>query len=409
MIYRKFDPQKDSPAVYRIWEETGWLEEGSKESLQLSLEACSSWVAELAGEVECLVQTAPGSMRYLLQELPFSSVCAVMTGRAGRKQGLATFLTALAVAEAAREGAMIVGLSMFEEGFYNRLGFGTGAYEHIIRFNPSRLLTTAEYRPPKRLTTADYKEIHTCRANRLMRHGCCTIFSPELTKAHMLEYRNGFGLGYYDEQKGQLSHHVWFSIEGPVERGTYRVEWLSYRNWQQFLELITVIQSLGDEVVTIGLMEPPGIQFQSLVHKPIMGRRFNLSGSTEYQIEAHANWQMRMTDLRGCLEKTQLNGEEVRFNLKLNDPIEEFIDRNQKWRGIGGEYVINLGPRSGAKPGMDPKLPTLTASVDTFTRMWLGVLSASALSATGSLHGPPELLSKLDAFYLPTPHPDWII
>jgi GNAT superfamily N-acetyltransferase len=409
MICRKFDPQKDNPAVYRIWEETGWLEEGSKESLELSLEACSSWVAELAGEVECLVLTAPGSMRYLLQELPFASVCAVVTGRAGRKQGLATFLTARAVAEAAREGATVVGLGMFEEGFYNRLGFGTGAYEHIIRFSPSRLITTAKYRPPKRLTIADYKEIHVCRLQRLKQHGCCSIFSPELTKAHMLEYKNGFGLGYYDGPKGALSHHVWFSIEGPVEGGTYRVEWLSYRNWQQFLDLLAVVQSLGDEVATISLMEPPGIEFQNFVHKPFMGRRFNLSGNAEYQIEAHANWQMRLTDLRACLAKTQLKGAEVRFNLKLNDPIEEYLDHNQKWRGIGGEYVVTLGPRSGAKPGMEPELPTLTASVDTFTRMWLGALSASALSATGSLQGSPELLSKLDTFYLPTPHPDWII
>ncbi|UCF96836.1 MAG: hypothetical protein JSV89_16905 [Spirochaetaceae bacterium] len=409
MICRKFDPHKDITAAHRIWEETGWLELGSEESLELALEACGVWAAELAGEVECLVLTAPGTMRYLLQELPFTSVCAVVTGRAGRKQGLATFLTAQAVAEAALEGAKVVGLGMFEEGFYNRLGFGTGSYEHIIRFSPSRLITTVEYRPPKRLTVADYKEIHACRLERLKQHGCCSIFSPELTKAHMLEYKNGFGLGYYDGPEGDLSHHAWFSIEGPVEGGSYRVEWLSYQNWQQFLELLSVIQSLGDEVATISLVEPPGIQFQNFVHKPFMGRRISLSGNAEYQIEAHANWQMRLTDLPGCLEKTQLNGTEVHFNCKLNDPIEEYLDHNQKWRGIGGDYILTLGPRSGAKPGSDPKLPTLTASVDAFTRLWLGVLSASALSATRCLHGPPDLLSKLDAFYLPAPHPDWVI
>jgi hypothetical protein len=409
MICRNFDLQKDRQAAHRIWEETGWLEEGSKESLELSLDSCSSWVAELGGEVECLVLTAPGSMRYLFQELPFSSVCAVVTGRAGRKQGLATFLTARAVAEAASAGAKIVGLGMFEEGFYNRLGFGTGAYEHIIRFSPSRLATTAEHRAPKRLGIADYKEIHACRLQRLKRHGSCSIFSPELTKAHMLEYRNGFGLGYYDGQEGELSHHVWFSIEGQVEGGNYRVEWLSYRNWQQFLELLAVIKSLGDEVATMHMVEPPGIQLQNFVHKPFMGRRFNIRGTNEYQTEAHANWQMRLTDLRGCLEKTQLNGAEIRFNLKLYDPIAEFLDRDQKWRGIGGEYIITLGPRSAAEQGLNPKLPTLTASVGTFTRMWLGVLSASALSATGSLQASADLLFKLDAFCLPSPHPDWTI
>jgi GNAT superfamily N-acetyltransferase len=414
MLCRKFDPRKDSAAAHRIWEETGWLEQGSKESLELSLVACSSWVAELAGEVECLVLTAPGSIRYLLQDLPLVSVCAVVTGRAGRKQGLATFLTARAVAEAAEEGAKVVGLGMFEEGFYNRLGFGTGSYEHIIHFSPSRLITSVEYRPPKRLTPGDYKEIHTSRLQRQKQHGCCTIYSAELTKSHMLEYKNGFGLGYYDGPN--LSHHVWFSIEGPVEGGAYQVEWLSYRNWHQFLELLGVIQSLGDEVMTISLMEPPGIQFQNFICKPLLGRRFNLSGGAgvtvggaDYRAEAQANWQMRITDLEGCLAQTQLSGPEVRFNLEMNDPIQDFLDPAREWRGIGGQYIVTFGPRSSAEPGYDPKLPTLTGSVGTFTRMWLGVLSASALSATGSLHGPPELLAKLDGFCLPAPHPDWPI
>jgi GNAT superfamily N-acetyltransferase len=409
MTCRKFDARKDRAAVDRIWEETGWLEEGSAESLELCLRACSSWVAELEGEVECLVLTAPGSMRYLRRDLSFASICAVATGRAGRKQGLATLLTARAVAEAALEGANVVGLGMFEQGFYDRLGFGTGSYEHIIRFNPSRLVTTAEYRPPKRLTTADYRMIHACRLKRMKQHGCCSIFSPELTRAHMLEYKSGFGLGYYDGPGGELSHHVWFSIEGPVEGGTYRVEWLSYQSWQQLIELLAVVKSLGDEVAAITLTEPSGIQFQSFVHKPLKGRRFNLGHGAEYQIEAQANWQMRLTDLAGCLQKTQLIGTEVRFNLKLHDPIEDFLDHDQQWRGIGGQYVVTLGSSSGAEPGEDPALPVLSASVGAFTRMWLGVLSASALSASGGLAAPSSLLDSLDSLCLPAPHPDWII
>ena len=159
----------------------------------------------------------------------------------------------------------------------------------------------------------------------------------------------------------------------------------------------------------ISMTEPPGVQLQNFVHKPFMGRRFSLGKNTEYQIEAHANWQMRLTDLEGCLAQTHLKGHEVRFNLELNDPIEDFLDRDQEWRGVGGQYIATLGPRSGAEPGLNPKLPTLAASVGTFTRMWLGVLSSSALSASGSLQASQDLLSKLDAFYLPTPHPDWTI
>ena len=70
--------------------------------------------------------------------------------------------------------------------------------------------------------------------------------------------------------------------------------------------------------------------------------------------------------------------------------------------------MVTLGPASGAEPGLDPALPTLTASVGAFTRMWLGVRPASGLAVTDDLAGPPELLEALDwALRLPQPKPDW--
>jgi hypothetical protein len=98
----------------------------------------------------------------------------------------------------------------------------------------------------------------------------------------------------------------------------------------------------------------------------------------------------------------------VRFNLRLSDPIEVFLPEDVPWRGVGGDYVVSLGPTSGAELGTDPALLTLSASVGAFTRMWLGVLSASGLSMTDDLDGPPALLQALDwALQLPLPRPDW--
>jgi len=75
---------------------------------------------------------------------------------------------------------------------------------------------------------------------------------------------------------------------------------------------------------------------------------------------------------------------------------------------VGGEYIVSLGHDSGAEPGCDEALPTCTASVNAFTRLWLGVRSATSLSVTDDLSGPKELLEELDwAFRLPEPHPDW--
>jgi hypothetical protein len=46
--------------------------------------------------------------------------------------------------------------------------------------------------------------------------------------------------------------------------------------------------------------------------------------------------------------------------------------------------------------------------VNAFTRLWLGVRSATSLSWTDHLQAPESLLNQLDnALRLPTPMPDW--
>ena len=49
-----------------------------------------------------------------------------------------------------------------------------------------------------------------------------------------------------------------------------------------------------------------------------------------------------------------------------------------------------------ARPQPTPTRPTLTATVNAFTRLWLGVRPATGLAVTDDLSGPPELLQQLD-------------
>jgi hypothetical protein len=103
-----------------------------------------------------------------------------------------------------------------------------------------------------------------------------------------------------------------------------------------------------------------------------------------------------------------LQGDPVRFNLSLHDPIEQFLDDDTPWRGVGGDYVLTFGPASSAERGTSEALPTLTASAGAFTRMWLGVRPASGLAVTDDLSGGQELLEELDRMLrLPEPKPDW--
>jgi len=119
---------------------------------------------------------------------------------------------------------------------------------------------------------------------------------------------------------------------------------------------------------------------------------------------------MRICDLPGCLERTHLKNNMVRFNLRLHDPIERYLGDNASWRGLSGDYVVTLGPSSGAERGTNHALPMLAASVNTFTRLWLGARPASGLAYTDNLSGPPSLLEELDwALRLPDPRTDWDI
>src|SRR6185295_5181096 len=109
---------RDRDAVHRIWQECGWLEKGKDEQLDRFVQAGHALVADIYGEAECLVLTAPGTLRYLDEDLPTSCITGVTTSRVARKQGLANRLTARAVAADAAEGALLSALTMFEQGYY---------------------------------------------------------------------------------------------------------------------------------------------------------------------------------------------------------------------------------------------------------------------------------------------------
>ncbi|GAB4412518.1 MAG: hypothetical protein Kow00123_26320 [Anaerolineales bacterium] len=406
MNIRRYDPARDRDAVLRIWWETGWLKEGKEQAVDAILLAGQTHVADLHGRPECAVATAPGSMRYLDEDLPFCGVAAVATSFVARKQGLARRVTAHALARAAADGALVAGLGMFDQGFYDTLGFGTGAYERIARFNPADVKVGVRPRVPRRLGLDDAPAIHACRLARGRGHGSVNLPPLGMSLGEMIEH-DGFGLGYADGPDGALTHHLW-CVPANREIGPYRILWLAYQTPAQFLELMALVRSWGDQVLLVQLREPPGIQLQDLLEHPFRSRRATRGSDMENTITATAYYQARICDLPGCLARTRLPWGEVRFNLRLSDPIERYLGDGVGWRGVGGEYVVTLGPSSGAERGTDSSLPTLTATVNAFTRLWLGVRPATGLAVTDALSGPEGLLRDLDAVLrLPEPHPDW--
>lgn len=410
MKYRKYNPQKDKQAALRIFREVAWLEKGKnklkEEIFNSFIKAGRSLVAEVRETPECLALTMPGTIRYIKEDLPLCAVTGVLTSRIARKMGLASQLTAQIIADEAEEGALVAGLGMFEQGFYNKLGFGTGPYEHWISFDPAILKLESKNRVPYRISPDDWKAVHASRLSRIRLHGSCNLLPPEASRLEMNESQNGFGLGYFDGKEGELTHHLWISGKG--ESGPYRVWWMTYQNYKQFLELMSILKSLGDQIHSVRMREPPGIQIQDILTQPFKYRTMTKHTDFENNMKSAAYWQVRILNLKGCIIKTHLLGRGIKFNLKLRDPIDKYLEKETKWRGISGQYIVSLGEVSDIENGINNILPTLTSEVGAFTRLWLGVRSATSLSVTDELSGPKELLEELDYILrLPEPKIDW--
>ena len=398
MNFRVYNENNDKAAAHRIWYECGWLREDDTAMLDTFLSCTRSLVALIDGEPECLVQTAMGTVRYLKENLPWACVLSVTTSRIARKKSFALKLTAQAIAADVAEGAIVAGLGMFEQGYYDQLGFGSGGYVRMFGINPAKLKVKGASRVPKRLTKDDYEAMAANRVRCATYHGSVTADSPLITRAAIEEGRKSdFGLGFTDGPNGELTHHLWMYLRGKIENGPYTVGWMAWETREQFLELLGLIKNLSDQVHLVWVRETHSLQLQDLIERPFQNRMLTANSDFDCRMRACAFWQMRICDLSKCLEQTHLNcSSDLKFNLKLSDPIEKHLPSDAPWHGVAGEYVVTLGKSSGCEAGSDNQLPTLNASVGAFTRLWLGVRPASSLNITDDLQGPRQLLEQLD-------------
>ena len=401
---RSYNAARDCEAVVQIWREVHWVknEEQAKRA-PLFFESSRTNVAEINGQVECQASSIDGTFRYLKQDIPMCAIIGVTTSRIARKLRLAQQTTAQLIAEETASGADLCILTMFEQGFYDRMGFGTGSYGHTVRFDPADLMINIPFRIPKRLTAEDWSMIHSSMMNRKLIHGACRLNSAPLMRAELYNRDKSFALGYCDEAQGELTHFFW-ATDNRGEHGPCDISFIAYQNHRQFLELLALIKSLGDQVRLFTLEEPQDIQLQDLIKQPFRGRMISEKGDFNQMIQGSGYWQARICNIEACIAKTCLDGPTIQFNLVLEDPIEKYLTPSMPWRGISGEYIITLGNKSKASVGSASNLQTLKASVGAFTRLWLGVRPASGLATTDDLQAPPELLEKLDSHLrLPTP------
>lgn len=392
---RAYDPVWDVKSVHRIWHECGWHRDADIAAIEDFHSVGDAYVAALDEIAECVAHVVPGTIRYQDQDLSLCAVMTVVTSHIARKRGLGKRIAAHAIARAASGGAEVAALGMFEQGYYDQLGFGCGSYEQLLAFDPSDLKVTVEPRIPRRLTKQDWADMAHALQHRWVGHGGCVLFPPEIVRAQTALQSGGFGLGYFDEQ-GELTHFFFATLnEG---QGPLHVVAMAYQNGHQLLELLALLRSLGDQISMVSMVEPPHLQLQDVLRRPFRFRRISQGSPLENYHQAASFWQFRILDLEQCLRRTHLSGRAVEFNLILTDPIGDYLDATgAPWTGIGGEFTIRLGEASSAGPGTDSKLPTLCASVNAFSRLWFGIRPASQLAISDDITAPDELLEALDA------------
>jgi predicted acetyltransferase len=136
--YRAFNFSKDIKAIKRIWREIGWVtEDVPEQAMDIIFAVDDTVVGCINGNPECSVLAQSGTMRLDQTDLPLSVIAAVTTSRIGRGLGFAQNLTAWQLARGAKKGAAVAALGMFDQGFYNKVGFGTGAYTNEFAIDPS--------------------------------------------------------------------------------------------------------------------------------------------------------------------------------------------------------------------------------------------------------------------------------
>ena len=405
---RPFNIDTDLADLHRIWQEIGWMEDSDahRRGIKAYLDVSTTTAQDVNGAMDIGVSRCDATVHVQHTTLPACLIAGVYAGLAGRQGGHATRMTAEHVADGAAQGAAIATLGIFDQGFYDRVGFGCGPYVRRMTIEPASLNVPRLQRSPVRLTIDDAQAMHDCRLQRRHLHGAIDIPHVAYTEMECCE-SPGWGLGFKNSA-GALTHCMWITHESKIENGPWSVRWMAWNTRDELMELLGVVKSFADQVSGVRIADPPGLQMQDLVDRPFAWMRRTGSGDNQVKPTAVAYWQHRMCDVPRCIGAISMPGADLRFNVQIDEPIEQFLASDASWRGCGGDWIISLGDTCSAEPGCDDALPTMRASINAFTRWWMGVRSAEALSMTDAFEAPAELLAGLTAHYrLPAPETDW--
>ena len=409
MIFRPYNSDSDHEAVCRIIRECGWpnpqRSKEFEEAYKNFLKSGSADVVEWNGQAETLVTTHKGSISMPGGELPLCAVTSVCVSQILRRSGAATRLTARVLADMAQE-CTVAALGIFDQGFYNKLGFGAFPYSYSVAVDPITLMVPGLKRRPVRLGFADAGRMLRNFLGRMPHHGQVQIPSEEFLAMGMHETENGLGIGF-ENGRGELSHHLWMAPE--KDEDIYTVYWMVFNDLAGLIELLSFVKSLADQVKCIHFTEPSGIQIQDLLSRPFRMRESTEGGKYRNELTAESWHQARILNMEKTFSALKIPHGELSFELELFDPIDSYLADDGPWRGVGGLWSIHVG-ENGSEARKVSKTSTVPvrASVNALTRLVFGVQKASNLQFMDDFSAPDNLIRELDKkLCLPLPFMDW--
>jgi len=399
---RPYKPETDTDAIWRIWVEIGWLEPSdSVEGIGWTFADGQAFVGEVNGTPEVSINAVPGSIRHGSTDVPLSMITALTASRVARRQRVGSRLVGQSVADARHRGAHVSALGIFDQGYYDKFGFGTGSYERSSTFDPASLSIPPPDKDPRRLTADDAEEMLAAMQRQMLPHGQVRVNYPGEMRAGMTWQAKLSAFGF--ETDGVLTHFFYGKMES--EDGPLFVHDLVYQTPEQLLELLGFIASFADQTTAVTLHDDPSvIVLHDFIERPFRHRQVTTGSKSPVQTTSRQWWQIRINNVAEALTVLETDND-LSFGLAVTDPIGPYLPDDSSWTGESGNYVVELGPTTTCRPGEITGLPTVTCSINALTRWWLGVASASTLAASDNFAASAELLAALDqAVRLPTPH-----
>lgn len=399
MDIRAYEAERDRAHVERIWREVGWItDDDGAAALPHFLDGGHVTVGLADGEAECCVSIHDATWRQDRTDLACALVSSVTTSWVGRRRGFAgTMLRRQLVAAAGRGDAVSV-LGMFDQGFYDRLGFGTGASVLRHQFDPDTLRIDVAPRPVRRLGVDDVPAVHDLLQRRPRTHGGVVVHDEGFTRGEYLWTEERMTLGLHDED-GRLVGVLIGKATG--EHGPLEVYVLVGETSDELLELVGLLRQLGDQYRLVWLADPPELVLEDLLDQPYRHRFTSKGAAHPHQITAGAWWQLRVLDLVAVTAALPASSTDVTVVVDVQDPLAAGDDG---WDGVHGRWRLSFGAAPTAE--RTDAAADIVAGAGAVSRLLTGVAKASHLALSDHLDGPPDVLAALDdAITLPEPQP----